>query len=47
MKKLISLFLALCLSVSLAACQGKSDIDENAYDIECVGEITYSEIDPV
>ena len=32
MKKLISLLLALCLSVSLAACQGKSDIDENAYD---------------
>jgi uncharacterized lipoprotein YehR (DUF1307 family) len=47
MKKLISLLLALCLSVSLAACQGKSDIDENAYDIEGVVEITYSEIDPV
>ena len=42
MKKLISLLLALCLSVSLAACQGKSDIDENAYDIEGVVEITYN-----
>lgn len=47
MKKLISLLMVLCLSLSLAACQGKSDIDENAYDIEGVVEIRYSEIDPV
>ncbi len=47
MKKLISFLLALCLSVSLAACEGKSDIDFNAFDVAGVVEITYIEIYPV